>query len=156
MKQLLHTLSRTDQPSWSYIWKAALISIIPTLVISIVVGLAMPTSRPSLGSSVATVLLGLVFLAPWMETFLMLPVLWILKRLLHRQLLVALASAATWAVIHSLSAAAWGLAVAWPFFVFSTCFLEWQKQSRAKAIVITASVHMCHNVLPAFLLILSR
>jgi hypothetical protein len=45
------------------------------------------------------------------------------------------------------------LSVAWPFFVFSICFLEWEKISKRRAIVVTALLHTCQNLLPAIALL---
>jgi biopolymer transport protein ExbB/TolQ len=80
------------------------------------------------------------------------PVLWVLKRCIGSTVGVAAASAVFWGILHSLVAPAWGLVVAWPFFVFSLCFLAWEERSVWRAIVATAVTHMCQNALPALAL----
>lgn len=59
------------------------------------------------------------------------------------------ASALLWALLHSISVPIWGLGVFWPFFVFSICYLNWEKKSQLDAIRMTASLHALHNVGPA-------
>ena len=90
-----------------------------------------------------------LILDPWMETFLMWPVLWMLNRLMTAPTKIAIASAVLWGILHSLSAPAWGMIIVWPFFVFSVGFLEWEKKSKGVAIVVTALVHTCQNIIPA-------
>ena len=61
-------------------------------------------------------LLMVVLFAPLSETLLMAPLLALLLRLWRgRRLPAALSSAAVWAVLHSLSALAWGLCIFWTF-----------------------------------------
>jgi len=45
------------------------------------------------------------------------PVLWVLKRCIGSMVGVAADSAVFWGVLHSLTAPAWGLVVAWPEFL---------------------------------------
>jgi hypothetical protein len=162
-KTILHILRNTDQPVLSYVWQAWLIGFIPTIAIGTLVGLTMPDKVPSIdgtpGSmfykqSPITIVLSAVVLGPWMETCLMWPILGILKRIIRKTLWVAAASALVWGVLHSTVAPAWGLGIAWPFFVFSLCFLEWSKISTGWAITATALVHMLHNAVPILVVVL--
>ena len=157
MKRVLQFLSRTDMPAGTYVWKAALISLIPSLIISIVVNLILPGKGPSFQQMPAIVMiLGVVVFSPWVETLLMWPILWVVKRFIRTTWGVALVSAVIWGLLHSLAAPAWGFGVLWPFFVFAVCFLEWEKKSTGRAIVVTASVHMGQNLLPALAVLLTR
>ena len=79
------------------------------------------------------------------------PILGIIREVTRNDLRIALASALIWGYIHSLFAIGWGLTVCWGFFVFSVCFLEWEKKSKGKAIIATALVHTCQNMVPAVL-----
>ena len=153
MKRLLELLRNTDRSMRSYVWRAWLIALLPSLVVSAVVTLALPESTPPLKGPAVFLVVGVLFLSPWFETLLMWPVLWVLKRFIASSIGVAAASAVFWGILHSLAAPAWGLVVVWPFFVFSTCFLEWEKKSTGRAIVATALVHMCQNALPALALV---
>ena len=163
-KFILPLLRNTDQPVLSYVWRAWLIGFIPTIVIAPIIGLIMPDKVPSIDGSPGsmfykqspiTIVLSAVVLGPWIETLLMWPILGLLKRIIRKTLWVAAASAVVWGVLHSLAAPAWGLGVAWPFFVFSLCFLEWSKISIGKAITATALIHMLHNAVPICILVLT-
>ncbi|MCU0918245.1 MAG: hypothetical protein MUC88_27325, partial [Planctomycetes bacterium] len=103
MKRVTQFLARTDLPVRSYIWKAALIALIPSLLISAVVTLALPDDIPSLSGPVVIVVFGVLLLSPWMETLFMWPILWILKKFIRNQLMVAISSAVVWAILHSMA-----------------------------------------------------
>jgi len=152
VKRLLALLRDTDRPLPSYVWRVCLIALLPSLAISAVVTLAFPNTPPPLEGPAVVMVVGVLLFSPWLETLMMWPVLWVLQRCFRSTLVAAAASAVGWAVLHSLAAPTWGLVVAWPFFVFSVCFLEWRKKSTARAIVATALVHMGQNVLPAIAL----
>lgn len=155
LKGTLDALRNTDQHILSYVWRAWLIAFIPSAAIGIIVGLLLPDKMPSFdGPLVGTVLI-MVLIGPWLETLLMWAILSVLKRIVKKTLVVAVASAVIWGVLHSLGAPAHGLVIAWPFFVFSLCFLEWQKKSTGKALATTALVHMCQNALAALALVIS-
>jgi hypothetical protein len=150
MKWVLRILRNTDQRMWSYVWKATLISLIPSLAISAVVALVIPGKGPDFeGPPLIFTLLGILVLSPWLETLLLWGTLWVIKRLLKGPVQIAIAAAVLWGMLHSLGTPTWGLSVAWPFFVFSVCFLEWEKRSKGRAIVVTALVHTCQNIIPA-------
>lgn len=151
---IIRSLRNTDQSKASYVWRAWLISFIPSLVIATVVvnllGL-QPYKDLTIDKSPTFWVFGVVLLSPWAETLLMWPILAILKEVFRKQLWVALASALMWGYLHSRFALAWGFPTAWAFFVFSLCFLEWEKKSKSKAIIVTASVHMCQNGVPTLI-----
>jgi hypothetical protein len=156
VKRILQPLRNTDRGIASYVWRATLISLVPSIVIAAVVTIAVPDSEPpGKESPILLVLFGVLFVSPWLETLLMWPVLWILKRLIRNSLGVALVSATLWGCLHSLISPTWGLIVLWPFFVLSLCFLEWQKRSTGRALVVTGLVHTCNNSLPAVAVLLS-
>jgi hypothetical protein len=155
MNKVLQILRNTDQRVWSYVWKAALISLIPSLAISAAVMSMLPEEGPSFEGPVAVSVVGILVLSPWLETIILWGILWILRRFLSRPTRIAIVSAVLWGCLHSLMAPAWGLIVAWPFFIFSVCFLEWEKKSKGRAIVVTALVHTCQNIIPAIAVVVS-
>ncbi len=151
---VLRSLRNTDRPVRSYVWRAWLISIIPTYVIgSIVVGVLALPSPTIPDSSPVFLVIFLLYIAPVVETMVMWPILWILRAVMRRQLRVALASAVIWGVLHGLHSVAQGLTITWAFFVFSICFMEWEKKSKLTGIGVTALLHMTHNLVPACALI---
>jgi hypothetical protein len=151
---VLRVLRNTDRSMVGYVWRAWLIALLPSLAISAVVTLVLPDHEPPLKGPAAFLVVGALLVSPWLETLMMWPVLWVLKQFSGSTVGVAAASAVLWGILHSLAAPTWGLVVAWPFFVFSVCFLEWEKNTTTgRAIVATALVHMCQNSLPVLALI---
>jgi membrane protease YdiL (CAAX protease family) len=156
-KKMLRMLANTDQPVRSYVWRAWLISIVPTLFIGIIavgvvgsVGYEPPPINLPPG---ALIIVGLFF-APFEESFIMWPILWFLKLLFRKPHWVALASAVIWGVLHGLHNVAQGVVIIWAFFVLSLCFLAWEKKSKLTGIGVTALVHMCHNTVPTLAFVL--
>lgn len=153
MKRFFNILYDTDQHILNYVWKAALISLVPSIILGLILWLCslfipIPDNDLNFEGSIFYIFFSVVLFSPWVETLMMLPILWILKRLIRNNIAVAFSSAAIWAVLHSTIAIAWGFIIWWAFFVFSICFLEWEKKSKKQAIVATASVHMCQNFIP--------
>jgi hypothetical protein len=156
---ILRILGNTALPIPSYLWRAWLIAFIPTAFISVfvVLVLALPSNKPPApGTSNELWVFLVVIFSPWVETLLMWPVLALLRRFIPKPALVALASALFWGAVHGMFAVGWGLSVIWVFFVFSTCFLEWEKKSLGKAIFVTGCLHMLHNLTPIIFLFASR
>jgi membrane protease YdiL (CAAX protease family) len=154
---VLHALQNTDRPIRSYVWRAWLISVIPTLfigIIAVVVVAFLDYTPPSPNLSIDAYIIVGLFLAPFLESCLMLPILWILKLVLRNTLWVALASALIWGCLHALSNVVQGVVIVWAFFVMSQCFLAWEKKSKLTGIGVTALVHMCHNFVPVCVFVL--
>ena len=157
MKGLIDVLRDTSQSPCRYVLSAALISVIPSLIISSFVDLIFePEPIPIFDTSAGSLLFGAVLIGPWLETLLMIPVFWILKLCIHGTLKTAVISALIWAFLHSLVSPVWGLAIGWAFFVFSLSFLEWRRESLFKAIQVTALIHMSQNLLAAILILVIR
>ena len=147
------TLRNTDQPILRYVWKAALLALIPSMVVSFLVGLVASGIPPTFKGPKPIIIFNVLFVAPWVETLIMWLILWILKRFIKRTISLAAASALIWGVLHSTKLLPWGFVVFWPFFVFSFCFLQWEKKSKLKAIIATGLTHTCQNILPAIALL---
>ncbi len=151
-ESVLSILRNTDQPMTSYVWRAWLISTIPTfLILGPIAGgmaLLMGYTPPKLDLPLGFLIFAVLFFAPFVESLMMLPILWVLKRLIRNPLWVAVASAVIWGVLHGLHNLVQGVVITWAFFVLSLCFLEWEKKSKLTGIGVTALVHMCHNTLP--------
>lgn len=137
-----------------YVLRATLLSLLPSLAVSALLALVLPASVYRQFESVGWFdVFGVLVVSPWGETLLMLPIFWVLKRFVVKPTSLALGSAACWGMLHAIVTPTWGLVVAWPFFVFSVCFLAWQRRSRKLAIIVTSLIHTFHNLLPAVVLI---
>ncbi len=100
----------------------------------------------------AILLFMLVVFAPVVETLIMATALELLLRLRATAGAAIVLSTAGWAIAHSMKAAAWGLAVWWPFLIFSTLYVVWRQRSFAAAIAVPLAAHMLQNLLPAVLI----
>ncbi len=155
-ESILRILRNTDQPIRSYVWRAWLIVFVPTIAIGTIgAALGIPGPEVPLPDKLGSFAVAAVLIAPWAETLLMLPILWILKRFIRSTLWVAFGSAVIWGMLHALNAIGHGLTATWMFLVFSLCFLEWEKKSKATAIGVTALVHMCQNSVAVSAIVLS-
>ena len=126
-----------------------LTAFLPAALLGLLLNLLLPEARtpefPYKGTLALVLLAGF---APIVETLIMGAALLILTRLVRPPIAV-LISAAGWAVLHSLEVPIWGLVVWWPFLVFSTLFVTWQRRSLFAAFLLPAIVHALNNLLPA-------
>ena len=153
--KILDTLHNTKQGSWSYIWRATLISLIPSLCIAFIIGVVFPAAEePDFGGSPIFIALGLLVLSPVIETLTLWLGISLIQRFVKSTSRIAIVSAVIWAIIHSLAAPVWGLGVIWPFYVFSVSFIEWRKTSKWKAVSVTAIIHMLQNLVPTIALLI--
>ena len=150
--RLLSLLFDNQIPMWKYILRAGLISLVPSLVIVLILGLTGVISEetvPEFEGSAIGLFVTLVIIGPPLETLLMAGLLWLLSFIIKRQIGLAVISAVLWAAMHSLIAPTWGLGVVWPFFVFSCSYLTWRRRSWWRAILVTSCVHAFQNFLPS-------
>lgn len=142
-----------------YVLRAALISFLPSMMIVCILavsGVMTEERAPTFEGNPLLVLFMIVLIGPPIETFLMVPILWILSFLTKREVPLAAMSACVWAAVHSLLEPAWGLGVIWPFFVFSCSYLTWRKRSFWRAILITSCVHSFQNLLPGIVAVVAQ
>ena len=62
-------------------------------------------------------------------------------------------AALIWAVLHSLAWLPWGVIVAWSFYVMSRAYLAWRPHGFGSALVVVASIHAAHNLIPALVML---
>jgi len=94
-----------------YVLRAGLISFLPSMMIVVVLaasGIMTEEGGPTFEGNPLFVLPMIVLIGPPIETFLMVPILWILSFVTKRQVPLAAMSACVWAGLHSLLAPAWG------------------------------------------------
>ncbi|MHC4629295.1 MAG: hypothetical protein ACYTDV_20130 [Planctomycetota bacterium] len=156
---LLSWLLDNEISMFDYVLHAALISFVPSVVITLALaasGIMTEQSAPVFEGSPLFLLLMIVLIGPPIETLMMVPILWILSFLTKRTVPLAAMSALVWAALHSLLAPAWGLGVIWPFFVFSCAYLTWRKRSFWRAILVTSCVHSLQNLLPGIIAVAAQ
>ncbi|GMV91316.1 MAG: hypothetical protein AMXMBFR82_10940 [Candidatus Hydrogenedentota bacterium] len=148
-------------PMRKYIVCMALISLIPSILISAMVaalGLGNQNSPPGFEASGATAtqawmfFLLVVLVGPFLETLLLSFGIWLISWFTHVRAMIAVVSALLWACLHSLMLPTWGLVVFWPFVVFSCAYLTWRQKSWIKAIWVAFCIHALQNLLPGIAL----
>lgn len=153
MQFILSVLRNTDRPIPVYVWHAWLIEFIQGILIAaIVVALLFGTclsaeTHPLLPSLMTpTLFWEMVVKAPWTETLVMWPILFVLRLILGNTIWVPVASGLIWGNLHAFGGEQSGVSQIWGFFVLSVCFLEWEKKSKGLAILVTRLVHMWTNL----------
>jgi hypothetical protein len=96
-----------------------------------------------------------VFLAPFIETFLMILVIAVIKKVFREKLYIGLTSGIIWACLHSLINPLWGLGVFILFFVMSLAYLFWEDKSTIEAIKVVFFIHTLNNGLVVLLAFVS-
>lgn len=157
---ILSVLRNTDRPIPVYVWHAWLIDVVPCLLIAVpVLELLGPPVHGAVDPPIQTLMTlsffsELVVKAPWTETLIMWPILFVLRLILGNTMWVPVASGLIWGNLHALGGLQWGVSQIWSFFVLSVCFLEWEKKSRGLAILVTGLLHMWANLVGFMLLFL--
>lgn len=155
--RILALLFDSRGPAWRYILRAGLISLIPSLLVSFLLALAVADSEgamPQFDEQAGAVVLfvSVVIVSPAIETLLLGFGLWVFSFVTKKLLRLALASCILWAILHSLEAPMWGLVVVWPFFVFSCAYLAWRRKSWWHAVGVACGIHIFQNLLPGILI----
>ena len=145
-------LFRADRPL-AYVFKTWLLCLLPSLALAAAIGFLAPAARqPDLPVALGAgpLLIGLVLVAPLLETLLMSGPLLLLHHLFGFGPAVV-GSALLWGVAHALAAPTWGLVVWWPFLVLSISFLVWVRGGFWRAVLLVTAVHGLQNGVPGLL-----
>ena len=94
------------------------------------------------------IILAFVVVSPVLESILMGLALKLMMRWLDPGVAI-LVSAVGWGVVHSLQLPVWGLAIWWPFLIFSTLFVVWQQRGFWTAVGVAAATHALQNLGPS-------
>jgi hypothetical protein len=94
------------------------------------------------------IIFGFAVFSPVVESILMGLGLKLLQRWLNPPAAI-LFSAAAWGVFHSLQVPVWGLAIWWPFLIFSTLFVVWEQRGFWTAVGVAAATHCLQNLGPS-------
>lgn len=147
-------LFRQDEPALSYILKGWALALLPSILLSGLVGLVAPPSAevPDIPLDGSVSLLLLVLVGPLLETLILLPMVLGLRRLLGAGPAVILC-AFLWALGHSLAAPIWGLVVWWPFLLFGIALLTWRERGILPAIAVVTTIHGLQNATAGLLIL---
>jgi hypothetical protein len=147
-------------PMRKYIFRMALISFIPSILLAILVsallavsGLSNETAGPSFengdfGTLPVLAFILVVIVSPFIETLFLSFGIWFLSRFVKAKVAVVVISAFVWSCFHSLMFPLWGLVVFWPFVVFSCAYITWRQTSWIKAFWAAFCIHAIQNFIP--------
>jgi len=141
---------REPRRAWLAILTGYTLSIVGSLILAFLVGKIAPDlAKPDFkGLTGPVAILLLVVMSPFVETLIMGSVLIALQRYLAPAQSI-LCSALLWGVLHSLGAPSWGLAIWWPFLIFSTLFVVWRQRGFWIAVGVVTATHALQNLVPA-------
>ena len=124
-----------------------------SMVLAFLATIIMPGAKqPEFHISGWMTVFGMVVFSPVVETLVMGAVLLLLLRFVSPTVAVV-SSAIGWGIVHSLIAPAWGLAIWWPFLVFSTLFVTWKDRSLALAFALPICTDALQNLIPSLLVV---
>ena len=147
---LLPAPLREPRRAWLAIPIAWLLSFLGSVALALLVQKIVPDAQtvevPKLPGW--AIILAFVVLSPVVESILMGLGLKLLQRWMTPAIAI-LVSAACWGILHSLQFPVWGLAIWWPFLIFSTLFVVWQQRGFWTAVGIAAATHALQNLGPS-------
>ena len=148
--RILPSPIREPRRAWLAILTGYGLSIFGSLILAFLVGKIAPDlAKPDFkGLTGPTGILLLVIVSPFIETLIMGGILVGLQRFLAPAQAI-LASALLWGILHSLGAPSWGLAIWWPFLIFSTLFVVWRQLGFWPAVGVVTATHALQNFVPA-------
>lgn len=145
---------REPRRAWLAIPTGWALSMLGSLLLAVVVEWLVPNLASPDVPKMAPGLLIFMFVvfAPLVESIMMGAILLLLLRWMPPVTAIVV-SALAWGVFHSLQASAWGLAIWWPFLIFSTLFVVWRQRGFWTGVGVATATHMLQNLGPAIALI---
>ena len=144
---------REPRRAWLAIPIAWALSFLGSIVLAGLVQWALPEAKsveiPKLPAWL--IITGFAIFSPVVESILMGLALKLLQ-LWMTPATAILVSAGFWGILHSLQVPIWGLAIWWPFLIFSTLFVVWQQRGFWTAVGVAAATHCLQNLGPSLAL----
>jgi len=148
---LLPAFLREPRRAWLVIPVAWLASIIGSLALAALVQSIAPHAQSvevPKGLPPWLIIFGFAIFSPVVESILMgLGLKLLLRWLAPGQAIFT--SAIVWGILHSLQVPVWGLALWWPFVIFSTLFVVWQQRGFWTGVGVAAATHFLQNIGPS-------
>ena len=141
---------REPRRAWLAIPLAWLLSFFGSIALAALVHWIAPNARSiEIPRLPAWLIIGaFAVVSPLVETILMGLGLKLLQRWMNPPAAI-LVSAIVWGILHSLQIPIWGLAIWWPFLIFSTLFVVWQQRGFWTAVGVAAATHCLQNLYPS-------
>lgn len=155
---LWRSLFDTSQRKHVYLGKALVADLPVTFLVSFVAGSALGFADPSIFAQYSNVELATLtcLVAPCLETALMVLIFAALRIFTRREEILTALSALIWGLLHAPNGLAWGVTSFWPFFLYSICYLQWEKRGGTRAFAMTSAFHALHNAVPTVVIVTFR
>ncbi|MFH0824234.1 MAG: hypothetical protein V2B18_15890 [Pseudomonadota bacterium] len=157
MNRILRMLADTNQSIPKYVLRAGLVSAIPEIIVGIMfikLGVYGWLGPPPEFSHTARILSSIA--DPWIEVFIMRPVMRVLQRRIRKTLWIGVASGVILGgLFYSPWGPGWGLGAVWRLLVLSMCLMEWEKKDKKRAIIVTGLANTCGSLLCGIVYIIS-
>lgn len=147
-------LVNTEQPLISYITKVSILTVILGAGVALLLGHYFPNSSPPVFDITTHNIVGAIFFAPVIETFLMIPIIVILNKITSNEAYIALISAVFWGGVHSLQSPLWGIGVFILFYIISIAYQCWNDYSKGHALLVVMLIHAINNTSMLFLMLI--
>ena len=148
--RLLPPPFREARRAWLVIPLAWLLSFVGSLALAALVHWIIPDAQsvdiPKLPPWV--IIFAFAIFSPVIETILMGLGLRLLMRWMRPGPAIFV-SAIGWGIFHSIQVPIWGLAIWWPFLIFSTLFVIWQQRGFWMGVAVAAATHGLQNLGPS-------
>ncbi|WP_157673903.1 CPBP family glutamic-type intramembrane protease [Cognaticolwellia beringensis] len=150
---MFNLLENTNQSLLLYIFKVHILNICIGLPIAFFLGFYFPNAElPDFELGFES-FIGLVLVAPILETFFMIPIIYLFRKITPNKFYVSILSAVFWGGVHSLQVPLWGVGVFSLFFFMSMAYQYWDTHSRGHALFVVMMIHVLNNA-TVFLLVL--
>ena len=138
-------LENTNQPLKLYIFKVYILALCIGLPIAFFLEFFFPNAETPNFEIGMELFVGAVFMGPFFETILMIPIIYLIRKITPNILYVSIISALVWGGIHSLQAPLWGVGVFTLFFLMSMAYQYWDIHSRGHALLVVMMIHALNN-----------
>jgi membrane protease YdiL (CAAX protease family) len=142
---LFKLLANTNQPLRLYIFKVYILALCIGLTITFLLDFLAPNAESPDFEMGLTSFIVIVFVCPMLETFLMIPIISLIRKITSNILYVSIISAFIWAIMHSLQIPLWGVGVFTLFFLMSMAYQYWDTHSRGHALLVVMMIHALNN-----------
>jgi len=142
---LFKFIKNTNQPLKFYIFKVYILAICIGLSIGFLLEYFFPNADTPDFEVGIELFVGAVFIGPIIETILMIPIIYLIKKVTANILYVSIISALFWGGLHSLQAPLWGIGVFTLFFLMTMAYQYWDTHSRGHALLVVMMIHALNN-----------
>jgi membrane protease YdiL (CAAX protease family) len=142
---LFKLLENTKQPLKLYIFKVYILAICIGLPIVFLLDFLFPNAEVPDFELGIELIVGAVFIGPILETLLMIPVIYLIRKMTSNIVYVSIISALIWGAVHSLQVPLWGIGVFTLFFLMSMAYQYWDTHSRGHALLVVMMIHALNN-----------